>query len=818
MNKHKPRTLIIASSIMANLEFYDTHNMVAYLLKPERSKDFQQIVDFLNTSQIKFALTENPTIYTSLIHQFWQTASTSTLEDGEVEITTTIDGQLKTITEASLRRHLKLGDVDGMSLLPNSKKFEQHALMRFIQILLNKHQILLLPHKRSYVAPTLTQKLFSNIRRVSKGYTRVNIPLFSSMLVQSPIQQGEGSKVPVESHHTPITTLSISQPPLSSPYRGRTSADTEILLDQEEPTELVKDLGSGEKGEKEISTANISVSTASVTPEKKAKKKLEQERLRHKEAIRLQEQINEDERQRIARDAEIAKQLQEEFDRARQEQEDSEIEKEVIKRPGFNFQQKSSKKRSREDSDEDNARTETNRMMMRRNSKVILFEPNEDDEIWKNQQDYNLISWRLFDSCGIHMLLMHTGIAIHIMIEKKYPLTQEMLSRMLSRRLKVDQESKMAFELLRRRDVDAICSLAPRGPHESFQYQPMNQNYFEPNPSYSGFDQPSQYPIDQLPSQEMSIQDVEYLKQQYLDEMKKLRQLKQATNVSTHTPEPSRRFNSIYYDDDDDEESTIPLNEIISQLPHVEDLVPIPSEFEDTSGSDSDCDLPSCNDFSPINILEEKSVTFSNPLFDSNDDFTSSDDKSLSDEDVPEDNVKNYSNPLFESDDEYISSNVNLIFDEVLENIESKDSYVCNFDEPALLVTPLSDAKEDECFDPGGDVDEIEVLLHRDPSTPKISVASILEGFTDELPLEENDDLFYLESKENEWKKIVYDAPIDDLMTEDKVFNLGILEKFFSPTYVSLPFEDRHYLSLTYVIRIFLPYFTYPVESPFLLS
>ncbi|GKA39223.1 putative ribonuclease H-like domain-containing protein [Tanacetum coccineum] len=31
-----------------------------------------------------------------------------------------------------------------------------------------------------------------------------------------------------------------------------------------------------------------------------------------------------------------------------------------------------------------------------------LFEPNEEDEIWKNQQDYNLISWRLFDSCGVH--------------------------------------------------------------------------------------------------------------------------------------------------------------------------------------------------------------------------------------------------------------------------------------------------------------------------------------------------------------------------------------------------------------------------------
>ncbi|GKE98885.1 hypothetical protein Tco_0022236, partial [Tanacetum coccineum] len=78
------------------------------------------------------------------------------------------------------------------------------------------------------------------------------------------------------------------------------------------------------------------------------------------------------------------------------------------------------------------------------------------------------------------------------------------------------------------------------------------------------------------------------------------------------------------------------------------------------------------------------------------------------------------------------------------------------------------DFNEDECFDPGGEVDEIELLLHRDSSTPKISVASILEGFTDEPPLEESDDLFDLEYKENEWKKILYDAPIDDLMTEDK--------------------------------------------------
>ncbi|GJU25745.1 hypothetical protein Tco_1164366 [Tanacetum coccineum] len=71
--------------------------------------------------------------------------------------------------------------------------------LRFIQILLNKHKRHLLPHNKTYIDPTLTQKLFSNMRRASKGYTGVDIPLFPTMLVQGPILQGEGSTVPVDS-------------------------------------------------------------------------------------------------------------------------------------------------------------------------------------------------------------------------------------------------------------------------------------------------------------------------------------------------------------------------------------------------------------------------------------------------------------------------------------------------------------------------------------------------------------------------------------------------------------------------------------------
>ncbi|GJY68918.1 hypothetical protein Tco_0471900 [Tanacetum coccineum] len=78
-----------------------------------------------------------------------------------------------------------------------------------------------------------------------------------------------------------------------------------------------------------------------------------------------------------------------------------------------------------------------------------LFEPNEEDEIWRNQHEYNLISLSLCDFCGVHILLMQNGIDIQMFTEKKYPLSQEMLSKMLSKRLEVDHESTQAYELLK---------------------------------------------------------------------------------------------------------------------------------------------------------------------------------------------------------------------------------------------------------------------------------------------------------------------------------------------------------------------------------
>ncbi|GJR97238.1 hypothetical protein Tco_0269412 [Tanacetum coccineum] len=105
--------------------------MVAFLVKSTGSEGFHQVIDFLNQSHICYALTKKLDVYVSFINQFWRSAKATTDDNGEVQITATIDGHSMTITEASLRRHLKLDDHDGITSIPNSEIFEQLALMGY---------------------------------------------------------------------------------------------------------------------------------------------------------------------------------------------------------------------------------------------------------------------------------------------------------------------------------------------------------------------------------------------------------------------------------------------------------------------------------------------------------------------------------------------------------------------------------------------------------------------------------------------------------------------------------------------------------------
>ncbi|GKA79492.1 hypothetical protein Tco_0786088 [Tanacetum coccineum] len=182
---------------MANLQFYDKHNMVAFLKKPKNSEGFHEIVDFLNQSTLRYALITNPTIYTSQIKQFWQTATVKTLDSGEVEINAIVDGHNKTITEASVRSSLQLADADGISNMPTTEIFEQLALMG--------------------------------------GFSGVHTPLLPTMLIIDQTSLCEGSAIPVASQHTPIIdTPSTLQPPV----RENTQSPTSTTAPETSPSRI----------------------------------------------------------------------------------------------------------------------------------------------------------------------------------------------------------------------------------------------------------------------------------------------------------------------------------------------------------------------------------------------------------------------------------------------------------------------------------------------------------------------------------------------------------------------------------------------------
>nr|GEY08329.1 hypothetical protein [Tanacetum cinerariifolium] len=104
--------------------------MISILEKSEHNVDFHQIVDFVEASHIRYALTINPTVYVSHIRQFWSTARIEKTNEG-TKILTTVDGKPRTISESSIRRNLKLNDKEGISSLPDVDLFENLALMGY---------------------------------------------------------------------------------------------------------------------------------------------------------------------------------------------------------------------------------------------------------------------------------------------------------------------------------------------------------------------------------------------------------------------------------------------------------------------------------------------------------------------------------------------------------------------------------------------------------------------------------------------------------------------------------------------------------------
>ncbi|GJZ66205.1 hypothetical protein Tco_0622901, partial [Tanacetum coccineum] len=188
---------------MTTLKFADTHNMIVFLANAAKSKGFEQIAKTIN---------------------------------GEVQLQALLDGKKIIITESIVRSDLQLEDAEGVNCLPNATIFEQLTLMgskttawnefsstmasaivclatnhkvnflkyifesmvknldnvsgkflmypRFVQVFVNQQLQGMPTHKRIYIAPSHTEKIFGNMRRVGKGFSGRKTPLFQTMMKQ----------------------------------------------------------------------------------------------------------------------------------------------------------------------------------------------------------------------------------------------------------------------------------------------------------------------------------------------------------------------------------------------------------------------------------------------------------------------------------------------------------------------------------------------------------------------------------------------------------------------------------------------------------
>ncbi|GJY95750.1 hypothetical protein Tco_0512111 [Tanacetum coccineum] len=244
-------------------------------------------------------------------------AEASTDDNGDIQITATIDGHSLSITEGSLRQHLKLDDQDDITFIPNSEIFEQLALMgyhtesdklifqkgafspqwrflihnilhcispkktaweqfssniatvviclatnrrynfsrmifehmvsnissphkflmypRFIQICLDMQRNQLQQHTRTYPVPSLSMKVFNNMKRPTKGYSGQEVTLFPNLLIV-PEPSTSPSRITSSPSHSP-TPLPSLEPSFAHSPEHTTASPTQPSPIQPSPTQ-----------------------------------------------------------------------------------------------------------------------------------------------------------------------------------------------------------------------------------------------------------------------------------------------------------------------------------------------------------------------------------------------------------------------------------------------------------------------------------------------------------------------------------------------------------------------------------------------------
>ncbi|GJV62553.1 hypothetical protein Tco_1473381 [Tanacetum coccineum] len=152
--------------------------------------------------------------YTSCIEQFRATAKAKTV-NGELQLQALVDKNKVIITETSIRSDLHLEDAGGTGW-----------------VFINQQLGDMSHHKKIYVTPSHTKKIFANMKREGKDFSGRVTPLFATMMVQANQEEGVDSGIPTDSQQTPITTQPSSSRPQKKQSRRKQRKETKVPQDE----------------------------------------------------------------------------------------------------------------------------------------------------------------------------------------------------------------------------------------------------------------------------------------------------------------------------------------------------------------------------------------------------------------------------------------------------------------------------------------------------------------------------------------------------------------------------------------------------------
>nr|GEW67836.1 uncharacterized mitochondrial protein AtMg00810-like [Tanacetum cinerariifolium] len=471
--------------------------------KSDASEGFDQIIDFINGSYITYALTVNPTIYVSCIKQFWRTVALKSSND------VTSSAMAIAVICLSSGSKFNFSKYIFESLVRNvdsSTKF--YMCPRFINLIIQNQLGVLSTHSTKYISLTLTKKVFANMKRVGKGCSGVETPLFEGMLVaREPEEQGDveeqgneeeqgNADTTVDKPETavpedgaidqPIPSPTLLTPPLKQPQDEALDACTTLArkvehLEQDKVAQDLEIIKLNTRG-RVIDRDEDDVKEADEVREYTADTQVE-----GRQAGRV-----------IDRDEDDVK----EADEVREYTADTQVEGRQANTAGFRldyfkgmnyddippifvakynanieFLLKSKERIEEEESREIELINQTPAQKVAKRRKLIkeakeaesvkqhlqivpdedddtMFErPDGQDNVWRNQSTIHgkalVKSWKLLTSCGVHIISFNTTQII-LLVERRYPLTKFTLEQMLNVvRLQVEEESEMSLELIR---------------------------------------------------------------------------------------------------------------------------------------------------------------------------------------------------------------------------------------------------------------------------------------------------------------------------------------------------------------------------------